>query len=207
MTAQRIQRIEISLSSLSQLFNSMDPSPFYERDLDPHAEQYLVSWAQELPESARLELLIHLRNEPATAESQVRTREGLSHYFGERRRLCSLQLKELLRQGRSSLAIGVSFLFLCLSLGSLFKATPPGSIGELVHQSLTIVGWVAMWRPLEVYLYDWWPLRRQMRLHQRLQEMPVTVRDATTATKPAAVSAATPPNPRGTPTPLQIPVP
>ena len=35
-------KIEISLSRLSQLFNSFDPSPFHERDLDPDAKEYTV---------------------------------------------------------------------------------------------------------------------------------------------------------------------
>jgi hypothetical protein len=38
---------------------------------------------------------------------------------------------------------------------------------------LTIAGWVAMWRPMEIYLYDWWPLRRKSRLYQKLSQMPV----------------------------------
>jgi hypothetical protein len=38
---------------------------------------------------------------------------------------------------------------------------------------LQIVGWVAMWRPLEIYLYDWWPVRADLRLLQRLARMKV----------------------------------
>jgi len=30
------------------------------------------------------------------------------------------------------------------------------------------VGWVAMWRPLQIFLCDWWPLQRQIRLYLRL---------------------------------------
>lgn len=202
------QRLEISLSRLSQLFNSMDPSPFYERDLDPRAEHYLVSWAQELRASEPLELLIHLRGEPVTTEAQARTREGLSHYFEERSRLVSLQLRDLLRQGRVSLAIGFSFLFLCLSLGSLFVPAPAGSLAELVNHGLTIVGWVAMWRPLEVYLYDWWPLRNQIRLYRRLQGMPLTLVEAEPgATRPVPVPSAILPSPRGAPAPSRTPAP
>lgn len=202
------QRLEISLSSLSQLFNSMDPSPFYERDLDPRAEHYLVSWAQELSASEPLELLIHLRGEPVTAEAEARTREGLSRYFEERGRLISLQLRELLRQGRASLAIGVSFLFLCLSLGSLLVPAPAGSLAELANHGLTIVGWVAMWRPLEVYLYDWWPLRNQIRLYRRLHQMPVILIEATVdAMHSAPVPAANAPGPRAAPAPTRTPAP
>ena len=32
-----------------------------------------------------------------------------------------------------------------------------------------------MWRPLEVFLYDWWPIRADGRLLQRLSTMPVRI--------------------------------
>jgi hypothetical protein len=42
-------RIEVFVDRIEQLFNSMDPSPFQERDLDDDAEEFIVSWAQEFP--------------------------------------------------------------------------------------------------------------------------------------------------------------
>ncbi|HYF36884.1 MAG TPA: hypothetical protein VD994_16425 [Prosthecobacter sp.] len=39
--------IEVKLTELAQLFNSMDPSPSHERDLDQDAEDFIVSWARE----------------------------------------------------------------------------------------------------------------------------------------------------------------
>jgi hypothetical protein len=39
-----------------------------------------------------------------------------------------------------------------------------------------IVGWVAMWRPLEIYLYDWWPVRDRIQLYRRMARMPVELR-------------------------------
>ena len=38
---------------------------------------------------------------------------------------------------------------------------------------LLILGWVANWKPLETFLYDWWPIRRRLRLYRRLQKAPV----------------------------------
>ena len=32
-----------------------------------------------------------------------------------------------------------------------------------------------MWRPMEIYLYDWWPLRRKLKLMRKLSHMPVQV--------------------------------
>ena len=42
---------KINLNRLSQLFNSLDPSPFHERDLDQDAEDYIVGSAKRLPAS------------------------------------------------------------------------------------------------------------------------------------------------------------
>jgi len=49
------------------------------------------------------------------------------------------------------------------------------SYGYLVKESLVIAGWVALWRPLEIFLYDWWPIRAEARLLDRLSEMSVRV--------------------------------
>ena len=48
-------------------------------------------------------------------------------------------------------------------------------LAEALRESLVIGGWVAMWRPLEIFLYDWWPIRAEARLYDRLGAMPVRV--------------------------------
>jgi hypothetical protein len=37
-------------------------------------------------------------------------------------------------------------------------------LGGIIRESLLIGGWVAMWRPMEILLYDWWPIRAEARL-------------------------------------------
>ncbi len=56
--------IEVKVNEIHQLFNSMDPSPFHERDLDHDAEQFIVSWAQEWHHREPLKLVIHLARQP-----------------------------------------------------------------------------------------------------------------------------------------------
>jgi hypothetical protein len=51
-------------------------------------------------------------------------------------------------------------------------------VAEIVRESLLIGGWVAMWRPLEVFLYDWWPVRNEARIYDRLAAMPVQIKYA-----------------------------
>ena len=49
------------------------------------------------------------------------------------------------------------------------------------EEGLLIGGWVAMWRPLEVFLYDWWPISAEARMFDRLAAMPVRLTYAPTA--------------------------
>ena len=40
--------IEVHVSELKQLYHSLDPTPFRERDLDPRAEEFITGWAREI---------------------------------------------------------------------------------------------------------------------------------------------------------------
>jgi hypothetical protein len=46
----------------------------------------------------------------------------------------------------------------------------------LLRQSFLILGWVANWRPLEIFLYDWWPLARRRDLYRRLSAAVVEIK-------------------------------
>jgi hypothetical protein len=166
--------LELSLRRVEQLFNSMDPAPFGERDLDLHAERYLVDWARELPSDAALSLSLHLQEAPSHPEGWIET--SVHRYFVGREHSARGELRALLRQGRISLMIGLSFLGLCLYLSQwLLRGADEGFVGGLLRESLTVAGWVAMWRPMQTYLYDWWPLRAQAHLYRRMSRMPVRV--------------------------------
>jgi hypothetical protein len=68
---------------------------------------------------------------------------------------------------------------LCLASAGLLRGTGEQTMRDVAREGLTIVGWVAMWRPLEIYLYDWWPVLRRSRIFEKLGEMKVEIhRDA-----------------------------
>jgi hypothetical protein len=166
--------IELNLRDINQLFNSMDPSPFKERDLDHDAEEFIVSWAQEYPVSAPLMLRVHLSQWPVKDPASL-ILEGVHNYFAYRARLNQLEFRNLMNQGRTSLIIGLLFLLACLLITRTLLASAAGTWAGVARESLTIAGWVAMWRPMQIYLYDWWPIRRRGRIYDKLSRMPVEV--------------------------------
>jgi len=170
--------IEVKVAEIHQLFNSMDPSPFHERDLDDDAEQYIVSWAQEYQGRAALKLLVHLGRMPeGVADPQAMIEQSVRHYFDYRADMIRREFRQLMKEGRTALVIGVAFLAACELVAQSLPATQDTWHG-LLRQGLAIAGWVAMWRPLEIYLYRWWPVLRLERVYRRLSAMVVEVRGA-----------------------------
>ncbi len=174
MNSPATSAIRLSLRELAQLFNAMDSSPFVDRDLDADAEEFIVSSARELPPGHDLELVIMLAG-PAPATDFAGVQDAVRRYFSTRAELKRLEFRQLLRRGRLSLGVGLLFLVICLLLGELITESGFGSTGDIVQEGLTIVGWVAMWRPLEICLYDWWPIYEEQQRLDRLARIRVRV--------------------------------
>jgi len=174
--------IEVHVAELKQLFNAIDPSPFREKDLDPKAEEFIVSWAQDLHSDSSLALLVYLDRGAGRPEEAGILRDAIHQYFGQRATASRQRLRRLFRVGRTSLTIGITSLALSLIAGDFAATLLRNTVGELLRESLLIGGWVAMWRPMEMFLYDWWPIRAEARLFDRLSAMPVRIaytKDAT----------------------------
>jgi hypothetical protein len=148
------------------MFNAIDPSPFHDRDLDPSAEDFIVAWVAELPRSAPLCLRVTL-DAPGNADDAEVLEPAVHQYFGRRASAERRRLRELFGRGRISLVIGLAFLAASTALASAV-APADSQLGAILQEGLLIGGWVAMWRPIEVFLYDWWPIRAQARLYDRL---------------------------------------
>lgn len=52
--------IELRVEHVAQLFHTLDPFPFRERDLDREAEESVVGWARELLVSRPIGIVVHL---------------------------------------------------------------------------------------------------------------------------------------------------
>lgn len=171
--------LELQVGELKQLFNAMDPAPFRERDLDPNAEAYIVEWAQEVARGAPLALAVRLVREPATAASATVLRDAVHAYFQQRALATRGKLRRLLRVGRVSLVIGLVFLAFAIMLGGFLAGFATSErYGIVIEETFIIGGWVALWRPLEIFLYDWWPLLSEARLYDRLGRMRVELAGA-----------------------------
>jgi hypothetical protein len=168
--------INIRLLSIQQLFNSFDPSPFHDKELDTGAHDYIVGFAGEFPLQQGLRLLIEIPRKELTQADQPTLQTAIHNYFSYRADESRRKIRLLMREGRSALLIGLAFLVACTSLRQVAVALIQGPIIEPLSEGLLILGWVAMWRPIQIFLYDWWPVRQMMRIYAKLRVIPVEVK-------------------------------
>jgi hypothetical protein len=173
-------RIDVHVGDIRQLFNSMDPSPFRERDLDPKAEAFILDAARELPRRVPLRLVVSMTQAPPADGDNETVAQAIRDYFQQRAAVVRSALRRMLRTGGWSLLIGLAFVAAANLLGDVLSRQfgDASSYGRLLHESFVIGSWVALWRPLELLLYDWWPLLTDARLYDRLGVMAVELSHA-----------------------------
>ena len=76
--------------------------------------------------------------------------------------------------GRITIVIALGFLAVVLSMSQLLDTfAQRGEFVGIVKESLLVGGGVAMWGPVEIFLYERWPIRAEARLFDQLAAMPV----------------------------------
>jgi hypothetical protein len=175
-TENGVVLIDIRLHTVAQLFNSLDPAPFREKDLEHEAEDYIVGSANDFPVYTPLKLVVHLPADQVGTPGAAAIEDAIHHFFAyslaaERRRL-----RAYLREGRVSLLIGLAMLFVCVGLRQLLTALGDGTLEHILAEGFLIVGWVAMWHPIDTFVFGWWPARRRGRIYAKLAEVPVELR-------------------------------
>jgi hypothetical protein len=183
MASKAEHLIEIRVDRVAQLFQTLDPHPFREKDLDQEAEEYIVNWARELPDKRPIRIAVHVPAGEAQAGTSQELNEAFHRYFAGRAVAAQHDLNELFRVGRRSLAIGIPILVACFVAARLVAAfVMENEVQRLIEESLLILGSVANWRPLEIFLYDWWPLARRRNRYRRLAAATVELRPYAGAT-------------------------
>lgn len=121
-----------------------------------------------------LKLLIMEESDQVVDMNAIRI--SIKNYFQYESEFVQAKLNKRMRVSRFFLLVGLFVLIICFSIShvisSLEKSIPFITVAK---EGFLIVGWVAMWRPVEGVLYDWWPLREERRYLQKIASMEVKI--------------------------------
>ncbi|MCC6572179.1 MAG: hypothetical protein IT462_00175 [Planctomycetes bacterium] len=171
-------RVEVRFHNIDELFDQMDPAPIEERDLDLDAEEFITSWAREIPRDANLRLQIDLPEDQRKREPEKFVQPAIKRFFEYKADMAGREFKDLMRRGRINLIIGIAVLGACMLIRELMARAGESAAQHEFHlagEAIIIIGWVAMWRPVEILLYEWWPVKARQRTYRRLSAMPVNI--------------------------------
>lgn len=166
--------IDVKVRATHQLFDGRDPAPFRERDLDEDAAEYILGAMQDLPRSAEIKIVFWITEPAPTIPDEAIVDAVRSHFAYEVDRL-NRRIREHIRRGQLALLLGVAILIVFLTMAELTLLLSAGHVRQILREGLVIIGWVALWRPLDVLLYEWWPLLRQRRRCTRAQSAEIRI--------------------------------
>jgi hypothetical protein len=166
--------INIRVHSARQWCDGRDPAPFRERDLDEQAVQYVIESVEDVSTRCELRLVVWITDEGPSL-GDVTIRAAVHAHFEYLLGRLDRQLHKHVRQGQIKFLVGFLVLAGFLTLSRLLDVLSDSTARRVVQEGLSIVAWVAMWRPLEVLLYDWWPLLSERRLLRRIRDAEVAV--------------------------------
>jgi hypothetical protein len=166
--------ITLHMHRASQLLLSPGTTLYTKRGLNPDAEEYIVEHAELLPRRVRFCLLLQM---PATETGRAEEiAVAVRKHFSFLREKSERKLKQTVQLGWRNLLIGFVFLaIIVLLVQAGGRMMPGGGLTTTIRESLIILGWVALWRPAELLLYDWFPHKRDANLFGRLENSRVQI--------------------------------
>lgn len=96
-------------------------------------------------------------------------------YFTDMAKSQGLAFKKTLAHGLKSLMIGLTFLFICVFSYYSSKDLPDTLINNYLKEGLHVLGWVSMWHPINIFLYEWWPIVAKRNLLQRIADSSIQI--------------------------------
>jgi hypothetical protein len=128
--------------------------------------------------TARTRTTIILPKEKLEPNLETRLREALTRYCRHKMQQNRHELIALRWKGLKALQDGVVFLAICLLLSVVFENAQflPEFLRRFLGEGFLIAGWVSLWHPIEVLLYEWWPFSRENRVYDSIMEMEIVIK-------------------------------
>jgi len=165
--------ISLHLKSSNELLCS-PVSTYLKRKLIRDAEEFIIQEAEALPRKSAIKMKIYLALSETEANDDVAS--AIHRHFCYRREQTQKILQRTFDYGWRILLIAMGLLVVIFTLTELaLHLLPDYKFIRFIRESFIILGWVALWRPLDLLLYDWYPIKKNINLYYRLEHSDVQV--------------------------------
>ncbi|OPY29070.1 MAG: hypothetical protein A4E28_01116 [Methanocella sp. PtaU1.Bin125] len=169
--------IEMKLSSVIQLFNTFDPAPFREKELDSNAEHYIVEIVKDFPGKTEFKIVFYLPEGTYDTKEALDIPKAIRAHFEYKTLTQRRKFRERYIFGQFALVVGISFLAIATAASlAIDRYYGSYALGSLIATALEVTGWVAMWEPVTVFLYQLWPIVKERKLYEKISRTEIDIR-------------------------------
>jgi hypothetical protein len=167
--------IDLKLNNPRFLFDRKDPTPIKDRDLNEDVVSYIINSLEEIPKKYSVQLNIFFEKKGPDDPSKEKIKSAIENFFNFEKFSKQMELKGRFERGFKGLFIGIFFLSLCIITSHYLKGVNFPLLGEFVTEGVTVLGWVSMWHPIQIFLYEWWPIKEEITIFDRASLMNVEI--------------------------------
>lgn len=171
--------IDIAPTDLRSFFHAPETSPLDGPEIDrPGMEQLADAVTAHRDWRRRaFRLRLHVPSDAPDLARAPHLPAALARHCDLRLAEADRALRQTRREGLRTLAVGLVFLTACVGIAALIETMPISErlFGRMLMEGSIIAGWVGLWRPLEILLFDWWAPLRERALYQRLRTLPIEI--------------------------------
>jgi len=175
--------ITLNLDQAEYFFVAPDLDPLHQKALYEAGVDTVFTKVRACRRRDAVHLTLLLPPDQATPGLELQLKEALKDY-------CLYQVNQLQqslnlqrRLGRRTLWVGLTILIIALALSALGGYVMENAtnnfirgIGGFMYNGFMIIGWVSLWTPTSMLLFDWWPDAVSKRTYEKMAEMPIVIR-------------------------------
>jgi hypothetical protein len=177
MAERDLLQVTFDYDTIEWLFTTPILSPFSERfhdDSTTAGVEFIVNelWAD--PSLKRVETTVLLPVDQITPDLEERTRQAITRYCLAQYRVLTQEERSMRRRALPSLVFGIVAVLLYLSVGRLLSNSGSFAL-EALGEGLYVLGWVAIWFPLDALVFGVRYQHMDADLYKRAMTMRLTI--------------------------------
>jgi hypothetical protein len=163
--------IDMRIGSYGDLYNELDFSPVYKRDLDKDLVEFLETCVHEIPIHDPVAVNFFIDGSLRDPDSEEKARIVVRNYFSYCLRWEYTQRRELFKGIALYGPLGGALLLLGFFTRRVFTKESVGS--SILEEGFFIGAWVLLWELFSTLFFDFRRYSRKIRRYEKLLKAPV----------------------------------
>ena len=162
--------------TVDQYFNKHDPAPMYKRQLSQEFEDYINTYVFAAKRYTTIQYKFNCVDERSKQYIEPFT-HAIRRHFSVHKTLKEAEFRRFKKRSYMLLAFGLFIGVMCHWILPQLIPSEGSGFTHAVTNSLDVLSWVTLWRPIDKLIFQWNPFLKDILLLDKLTNADVSVID------------------------------